>query len=675
MIKAGKIKYFVIFGVVILAFVAWDILNYSVSMVSYPLYRTLSSMDQTTKNPATVSIVGSDYSELSSPTALTNTLTEVQIDSMVCKALDLQGSAKQLFTPGKKILIKPNIVGAVADGCGENTDTRVIKALVKYIHKKTGGNCSILIGEGSPRPMGYEVPYSGTAKKWTKLWDLTGYPTLLSQLKALGINVDTVNLNGGASNYITGAALTNSKENLEQRSVPNGGYATPQGGKYYYHKAITYADVYITVPVLKVHNPGITCALKNQIGTAPGNHYGFNKMQGVIADGRVNKLIHNNESVRDWTDEEIVDLSLLAGIDLVVVDATLVLNQQKTYSSSLGNQVRMNAILVGNDPVAVDNVAARITGFNPDDVDHIALAELAGMGTNNPDLITTVGSTIAHVYKRLAKLTSDSRLMFGQSNRKWLVSQSFTAGATPMATEFIADEVNCVPTAGVNGWSQPMYFFDDRIDLANYFNYTNNIVAYTFAYVYSPLAKSAVMWVGSDEGLKVYLNKSLVYNYNSSRSYDLVSEKIPVTLNQGYNTLLVKSMQVNGTYDFTLNICDVESDPTLEGNRVAGLKFYPVLNSTEDKVIKNNSVSLKCYPNPAIDFTTVDISSDKPQNCSVNVYDLGGRLVKRLANKNCSGSLVQLIWNLDNNKCKRVPAGHYIIMEEHSRQYTKVIVR
>jgi hypothetical protein len=134
-------------------------------------------------------------------------------------------------------------------------------------------------------------------------------------------------------------------------------------------------------------------------------------------------------------------------------------------------------------------------------------------------------------------------------------------------------------------------------------------------------------------------------------------------------------MQVNGTYDFTLNICDVESDPTLEGNRVAGLKFYPVLNSTEDKVIKNNSVSLKCYPNPAIDFTTVDISSDKPQNCSVNVYDLGGRLVKRLANKNCSGSLVQLIWNLDNNKCKRVPAGHYIIMEEHSRQYTKVIVR
>jgi uncharacterized protein (DUF362 family) len=219
----------------------------------------------------------------------------------------------------------------------------------------------------------------------------------MADLRAQGIPVDTVNLNGGCT--------ADPLQNLTEKKVPHGGYALPQKGSYYIHKTIAEADVYITVPVLKVHNPGITAALKNQIGIAPGNRYGFNKVKGVNADGNVNKLIHDSDPPRDWTDEEIVDLSLLAGIDLVVVDATRCLEKQKTYSKSLANQVRINAIVAGNDPVAVDHVCARMAGLNPDDVDHITLAELAGMGTNDPNLITLAGSPLTHVAKRLKKST------------------------------------------------------------------------------------------------------------------------------------------------------------------------------------------------------------------------------------------------------------------------------
>lgn len=661
-----KIKNFYwIVGVIVLALISWDLLNVSQVQVSYATYKKLSDIDLTRKDSTKVSIIGSDNAELSSPASLSTVLSEVQIDSMVCKALDKQGSAAKILKPGVKVLIKPNIVGFVYDQIGENTDTRVVKSIVKYIHKKCGGNCTIKIGEASPRPMPYEYKYSGASAAWTVLWDKTGYPAMLASLKALGINVDTVNLNGGNT--------ANPLQNLTEVSVPNGGYANYQKGKYYIHNEIINADVYITVPVLKIHNPGITCALKNQIGITPGNRYGFNKSKGVNADGNVNKLIHYADLPRDWTDEEIVDLSLLAGIDLVVVDATLCLEKQKTS----GYPVRMNSIVVGNDPVAVDNVCSRMAGFNPDDVDHIDLAELAGMGTSDTSLITVVGTPITHVKKRLRKTTSDVRLMFGQTNRKWLVSQAYstTGISNPITNQFIANEANYEAQPGVDGWSQPMYFFDDNIDLGNYFNYTNNIVAYTFAWVYAPVAKRATLQVGSDQDIYVYLHDSLAYYHYGTRTYTYISESTTVYLNKGYNKLLVKSLQTTGNHDFAMNICEIESDPELSGHRVQGLKFYPTKGgSTQINYAKSTNSITKCYPNPANSYTTVTISVTNPGNYRINIYNLQGKLVKSLLNKYLTVGGYKYNWNLDNTEGTLVNRGIYVVKEEFSGQTAKIIV-
>lgn len=664
--KNKRLKRYVVLGIVALVLFAWDLATVEHVQIDYPLYKKLSEIDSTRKDSTKVAIIGSDFAELPSPTALSTVLTQSQIEAMVWKALDLQGSAAKLLKPGINVLIKPNIVGAVADQIGENTDTRVIKAIVKYVHQKCGGNCTIQIAEGSPRPMPYETGVSGGSASWTELWDKTGYPAALDELKGLGIDVDTVNLNGGFAKNLL--------QNLVERTVPNGGYATPQKGKYYIHKAIVEADVFITVPVLKVHNPGITVALKNQIGTAPGNRYGFNKVKGVNAEGNVNKLIHNADAPRDWTDEEIVDLCLLDGIDLVVVDATLCLEKQKSYSKTLANQVRMNSIIVGNDPVAVDNVCARLTGFNPDDVDHIALAELAGLGTNNPNLISTVGSPMAQVAKRLKKLTGDSRLMFGQTNRKWLISSAFPIGSisNPITHPFITNEATFDATPKVSGWSEPMYFFDDNIDLGNYFSYTNNIVAYTFTYFYAPKEMDALLQVGSDESMYVYLNHALAYSYSGVRLYNYISETKTVHLKQGINSLLVKTLQTTGNHDFALNICEVETTPEYVGNRVEGLKFYPTQSGVVPVQTTVSAVGkLSCSPNPARAFTTIRLNGVKQGNNGIIIYDLKGKQIRTL--KGNGSSTIE--WDLCDSKGQHVEQGLYLAKETTSNQTLKINVR
>lgn len=658
-------KGYVLLGIVAIGLFSWDLATVKQVQIDYPLYKKLADIDLTKHDSTRVAIIGSDLESLANPVSLTTVLTQTQIDSMVWKALELQGSAAKILKPGVKVLIKPNIVGAVADQIGENTDTRVVKAIVKYVHWRCGGNCTIKIGEGSPRPMPYEVAFSGGTASWTELWDKTGYPAALDELKALGINVDTVNLNGGCT--------VNPLQNLTERIVPNGGYATPQHGKYYIHNAITSADVYITVPVLKVHNPGITAALKNQIGTAPGNRYGFNKVKGVLADGSANKLIHNADAPRDWTDEEIVDLCLLDGIDLVVVDATLCLEKQKSYSKSLANQVRMNSIIVGSDPVAVDNVCSRMTGFNPDDVDHIALAELAGIGTNNPDLITLVGSPLAHVTKRLKKLTGDPRLMFGQTNRKWLVSAAFPVGSisNPIANNFIANEAALEPKPSVGDWSEPMYFFDDNIDLGNYYGYLNNIVAYAYTYIYVPKETDALLQVGSDEVMYVYLNHALVYSYSGVRLYNYIAETKTVHLKQGVNTLLVKTLQTTGNHDFALNICEVETNTELVGNRVEGLKFYPTLSGVVAlKTTTSAEKKMSCMPNPATTHTIIQLNAAVGSR-RIFIYDLKGKQVKMLL---LNGSNVA-DWDLCDNRGVNVEAGVYLAKEPLSGQSLKILVK
>lgn len=77
------------------------------------------------------------------------------------------------------------------------------------------------------------------------------------------------------------------------------------------------------------------------------------------------------------------------------------------------------------------------------------------------------------------------------------------------------------------------------------------------------------------------------------------------------------------------------------------------------------------YPDPFNNRTTIFYSLAKPGKVSLKVYDVSGRLVKTLVNKEQSQGVYNIRWNGTNNNNRRVGSGVYFYRLQ-SRQYTSV---
>lgn len=631
-------------GFFLCIFLAWDLFQaHSAVRQMYRSFLPASRKTSVVSLPSTVAIVRSDDTTLMNPTPVTDRyITSTTIEQMVRRAVALAGGLQGVIVSGDTVLIKPNIVQQDSSGSGGVTDVRVVKALVRIVDEIDHGHIHILVGDGSPRPYTtFERTAAPTMTRWVQLFDVPGYQILRTEMLAEGIDFALTNLNGNSD--------TNPWSELSLVNVPGGGYAQPQAGTYYLHHDVIRANVYITVPVMKIHDPGITVALKNQIGVAPSSRYGFSKTAGVPQDNYQHKLTHLAQAPYVWTDKEIVDLCILARIKFVVVDAIACLETQKTPIHSgpgnheIINQVRMNTVVASRDPVAADHVCARLMGLNPDDMEHITLAERAGLGTNIPDSIIVAGANIDSTRKRFKKSLSPSG-NYGQGNREWLLKGTFAIGTVsdPINYDFIPNEASVSPSPGNDGWSQSIYFINDRINLGDYYGIggSDRVVSYAFSYFNSPASQQAELWVGSDEAVKIYLNGNVVYNFGGARTFAntaYYSEIVLVNINQGVNRLLVKSLQRTGLYDFSLNTCDVEPNVNYRGNRIRGVKFLtdPALvsvpSATDQSVTDFELVN--CYPNPFNPVTTIHYAIPRTAHIRLLVFNSLGQSVSVIVNE------------------------------------------
>lgn len=145
--------------------------------------------------------------------------------------------------------------------------------------------------------------------------------------------------------------LLNLCEN-DSLSVPN--VASSISKEIRIPKILTEVDLFVSVPKLKLHSlTGLTCALKNQFGCIPLRRkvVFHNRLKEVIAF--VNKLIPP---------------------DLFVVDG--IIAGGKTPK-------KLDLIMAGSDPVAVDCVAAEISGLSARRIKHIAESEKIGVGSTS----------------------------------------------------------------------------------------------------------------------------------------------------------------------------------------------------------------------------------------------------------------------------------------------------
>ncbi|HEX7573346.1 MAG TPA: hypothetical protein VF514_09645, partial [Bacteroidota bacterium] len=82
------------------------------------------------------------------------------------------------------------------------------------------------------------------------------------------------------------------------------------------------------------------------------------------------------------------------------------------------------------------------------------------------------------------------------------------------------------------------------------------VVAYAFTYVYSPERQTLPLLLGSDDGVKVFLNGDEVYRLLTIRGAEPDQDNVSLHLKKGWNRLLLKIENNFGGYNFYARIPD-----------------------------------------------------------------------------------------------------------------------
>ena len=503
-----------------------------------------------------VGLIASDYDQLENPAPRDAELSEAQVEEMVRHAVTMAGGlGKWLEADAEWVVIKVNIVELREQGSGIITDWRVVKALIKIVHE-TAPDARVTIAEG---PAEWITPGSPEADVGDEIeiadgFQVAGFRQLLTDPELAGMNLDILDLNF---------------DEIVEVELPDGGYAQKQ---WRLPAAIVESDFVISVPVLKIHDAiGLTNAMKNFIGISPGMVYGWPKMRGYPPRSGNPGIPHTSGIL----DETICDLAAAAEVDFALVDAIMCMEREKTDAFGGGRPVRMNCILASADMVAADAVSAWLIGLNPFDIEYLTLAAHRGMGQCDPARIKVEGGSLEELAVRFEKTPGGRRGdmgHYGQGCRIWLLKGPFDRSQQTGGEEFIdVEHPGALP--GQNGWSQAVYFHDDRIDLDKYYDDPFDCAVYAYAEFDAIQDQETELWVGSDEGMKVWINGELVYEHAGRRRHRLPNDRPILRIRAGRNSVLVRADQGRSRFDFNLNICEVEKDPRYDGNRVWGLQF------------------------------------------------------------------------------------------------------
>lgn len=171
------------------------------------------------------------------------------------------------------------------------------------------------------------------------------------------------------------------------------------------NRILSDIDVYVSIPKMKQHyEAGITCSLKNQVGTVPRLPY------QVKGDNGRRGGIHHVEGADQVTSttflpRSICDLNMARPVNLAVIDGIKNARGGEGTWDPTFTPVEDHVLLAGKDPVATDNVAAYFMGNNPEAAklklpdgapggecdNNLELLHQMGIGTNQMKEIEVVG--------------------------------------------------------------------------------------------------------------------------------------------------------------------------------------------------------------------------------------------------------------------------------------------
>jgi hypothetical protein len=133
------------------------------------------------------------------------------------------------------------------------------------------------------------------------------------------------------------------------------------------------------------------------------------------------------------------------------------------------------------------------------------------------------------------------------------------------------------PYAGIHGEVRWKAYDSntDKIDLEKFFHHSDAGVAYAVCWVHSDRKRVALLATGSDDGIKVWLNRKLALDRRVHREAVPGDDKQKVELSPGWNEVLVKVDNAFGSWAFYLELRDPTNGGPLDGIRVANTPQAP----------------------------------------------------------------------------------------------------
>jgi uncharacterized protein (DUF362 family) len=217
----------------------------------------------------------------------------------------------------KSILLKPNLVDYIP-GAEINTHPLLITAAVECLRRLGAKRVTVAEGPGHQRDTQLLLRATGLDQK----------------LKEHGVAFVDLNRDAVLKTHLR---------------------ADYSGLKYLWlPRTVLEADFIVSMPKVKTHHwAGVTLSMKNMFGVVPGIKYGWPK-----------NLLH-------WRGIQqcIVDLAATVPVHFVIADGILCMEGNGPLA---GTSRRLNRIVLSDDPVAADATCARLMGFVPERVPHIA---------------------------------------------------------------------------------------------------------------------------------------------------------------------------------------------------------------------------------------------------------------------------------------------------------------
>ena len=161
------------------------------------------------------------------------------------------------------------------------------------------------------------------------------------------------------------------------------------------------------------------------------------------------------------------------------------------------------------------------------------------------------------------------------------------------------------------------------------------------------------LFVGTDLGA--------YYSYNKGASWEYLDEGLPM--------VSVYDLKIHSTEHYLAIGTHARSMYKLDLTTLVGV---------DEKIVNSKtSVHLNCFPNPFKNETTISFELSKNDKVVLEVFDLQGRKVAGLANKNISAGKHALTWDGSNDAGIRLIGGTYFLKIEvgTSREIEKVVLK